>query len=75
MLVAQPDRNQVAEYDREGKALLEVAAPRVPTATWLPSGHVLAASYDNMRVKELDRAGKTVWQFNSDRHIFRARRR
>src|SRR5439155_9647600 len=75
VLVSQPDRNQVTEYDREGKALLEVAAPRVTSATWLPSGHILTASYENMWVKELDRAGKTVWQFNSDRHVFRARRR
>jgi len=28
-----------------------------------------------MRVTELDLAGKVVWQFNSDRHVFRARRR
>jgi hypothetical protein len=75
VLVSQPDRNQVAEFDRDGKALLEVAVPGVTTASWLPSGHILAASYGNLRAVEYDRAGKVVWQLNSDRHVFRARRR
>ena len=38
ILVAQPNRGQVAEYDRDGKLLWQKAAANVTTATGLPSG-------------------------------------
>jgi HEAT repeat protein len=75
VLVAQPDRNQVTLFDRDGKAAWQGAAPAVTTATWLPDGHVLVASYNNRSLVELDAAGKTVTQLTSDKHVFRARRR
>jgi hypothetical protein len=45
------------------------------TATGLPNGHILIASHQGQRVFEVDRAGKTVWEFKGAGNIFRARRR
>jgi HEAT repeat protein len=75
VLITQPDRNKVAEYDTEGKMVLEVDAPLGTTATGLPNGHILVASHQGQRVFEVDRAGKTVWEFKAAGNIFRARRR
>jgi outer membrane protein assembly factor BamB len=75
VLVAQPDRNQVSIFDREGKVVWQAAAPGVTTATWLPNGHVLVGSSDGKRSYELDEKGKTVWETTTDRAVFRARRR
>jgi HEAT repeat protein len=75
VLVSQPDNNQVALFDREGKELLKVPAAGITTATWTPEGHVLAASYNQQKIQEIDRTGKVLWEFASDRNVFRARRR
>jgi hypothetical protein len=75
ILITQPNRNKVAEYDAEGKVLLEVDVPQVRTATSLPNGHILAAIHQRQRVLELDRAGKIVWEHKSSGQVFRARRR
>ncbi len=75
ILITQPDRNKVTEYDTEGKTILEVDTPMATTATGLPNGHILIASHQGQRVFEVDRAGKTVWEFKSAGNIFRARRR
>jgi HEAT repeat protein len=75
ILITQPNTNRVQLFDPEGKGLWEAAAPAAVTATWLPNGHVLTASYNNNSAVELDRTGNTVWQFKSTSHIYRARRR
>jgi outer membrane protein assembly factor BamB len=75
ILVSLPNRNKVAEFDADGKLILEVDAPAVTTATSLPNGHILVASHAAQRVFELDRAGKIVWQHKAPGQIFRARRR
>jgi hypothetical protein len=75
ILVAQDQRDKVMEYTAEGKKILEVDAPQLATATSLPNGHILAASYVNQCVYELDRAGKIVWEHKNAGHVYRARRR
>jgi len=75
ILITQPDRNKVSEYDREGKMILEVDAPAATTATGLPNGHVLVASHGAQRAFEVDRSGKVVWEYKATGNIFRARRR
>jgi hypothetical protein len=74
ILITQPDRIKMAEYDTEGKGVREMA-PLATTVTGLPNGHVLVASHQDQRVFEVDRAGKTVWEFKSTGNISRARRR
>ena len=49
--------------------LLEQAADTAP------NGHVLATSQNVQRVWELDRSGKTVWEYTGAGQVFRARRR
>jgi HEAT repeat protein len=75
VLVSQPNRNMVTEYDAEGKMVWEANAPGITTATRLLNGHTLVASHSGRNVVELDRAGKTVWEYKDEFHQFRARRR
>jgi len=75
VLITQPDRNKVAEFDADGKQILEVDAPAATTATGLPNGHILIASHGAQRVFEVDRTGKVVWEHKAAGNIFRARRR
>jgi hypothetical protein len=75
ILITQPDRAKVAEYDADGKLVLEFDAPQVTTATGLPNGHILAASANTGRAWEVDRKGKVVWEYKGGNHVFRARRR
>jgi HEAT repeat protein len=75
ILISQPNRNQVEEFDRDGKSLFKANTINLTGASWLPRGHVLTASYNSRQVIELDRTGRTVWQFTSDLPVFRARRR
>ena len=75
ILITQPNRNKVAEYDRDGKLIVEVDAPLATTATGLPNGHFLIASTNGRRAFEVDRNGKMVWEHKAPGNIFRARRR
>jgi HEAT repeat protein len=75
LLVAQPQRNKVVEYNSDGKKLWEGDAPGVSTATGLANGHILVASQSAHRVYEIDRAGKIVWEQKDTGMAFRARRR
>ncbi|HTU19217.1 MAG TPA: HEAT repeat domain-containing protein [Gemmataceae bacterium] len=75
ILITQPDRNKVTEYDSDGKSIVEVDAPMATTATVLPNGHFLVASHQAQRVFEVDRGGKVVWEHKGNGNIFRARRR
>ncbi|MHB1426159.1 MAG: HEAT repeat domain-containing protein [Gemmataceae bacterium] len=75
ILITQPNRNKVSEYDTDGKLIVEVDAPLATTATGLPNGHFLIGSHQGMRAFEVDRSGKVVWEHKSNGNIFRARRR
>ncbi|HEY7156439.1 MAG TPA: HEAT repeat domain-containing protein [Gemmataceae bacterium] len=75
ILVTQPHRNKVVEFDQAGKTIREVEALGVTAAVGLPEGHILASSQNAPRVFELDRAGKVVWEHKSTSNVFRARRR
>ena len=75
ILITQPNRNKVAEYDADGKRIVEVDAPQATTATGLPNGHFLVASNNTQRAFEVDRTGKVVWDHKAGGNIFRARRR
>jgi HEAT repeat protein len=75
ILISQPNRNLVTEFDPEGKSLWQANAPGITTATRLANGHTLVASYNNQNVVELDRTGKLVWEYKDGYHQFRARRR
>jgi HEAT repeat protein len=75
ILISQPNRNMVSEFDADGKSVWHADAPGITTATRLANGHVLVASYNAQTVVELDRAGKVVWQHKDEYHQFRARRR
>lgn len=75
ILITQPNRNKVTEYDREGKLIVEVDAPLATTATGLPNGNFLIASTNGRRAFEVDRNGKVVWEHKGGGNIFRARRR
>jgi len=75
IVITQPNRNKVAEYDRDGKVIVEVDAPLATTATGLPNGHFLIASSNGRRAFEVDRNGKVVWEHKGGGNIFRARRR
>jgi hypothetical protein len=75
VLIAQPDRNKAAEYDLDGKLIVEVDAPMITTASGLPNGHFLIASHQGQRAFEVDRSGKVVWEHKGTGNLFRARRR
>jgi HEAT repeat protein len=75
ILITQPSANRVQLFDKEGKVTWEAAAPGAVTATRLPNGHVLFASYNNQSATELDLKGNTVWQYKSTYHVYRVRRR
>jgi HEAT repeat protein len=75
ILITQPNRHKVTEYDRNGKLIVEVNAPMATTATGLPNGHFLIASSTQRRVYEVDRSGKVVWEHKAEGALFRARRR
>ncbi|MHB1421615.1 MAG: HEAT repeat domain-containing protein [Gemmataceae bacterium] len=75
ILITQPNRNKVAEFDRDGNLIVEVDAPLATTATGLPNSHFLIASSNGQRAFEVDRGGKVVWEYKAGGSIFRARRR
>ena len=72
ILVTSQTGGKVMEYDSGGKKFLEVNAPQAATATSLPNGHFVVASYQAQRVYQLDRAGKVVWEQKGVGHIYRA---
>jgi HEAT repeat protein len=75
ILITQPNRNKVSEFDADGRLLHEYDAPQVTTATALPNGRILAASVNTQRAFEIDRQGKVVWEHKGEGNVFRARRR
>src|SRR5262249_40413903 len=74
ILLTEPE-DHVNAYDPADKLLFQVEVQGVTTASWLANGNVLAASCNNRKVVELDRAGRVVWAYQSEQNVFRARRR
>lgn len=74
ILATQNGGNKVAEYDADGKLLLELDVPNVSTATGLPNGNMLVSSHNLGRVFEMDRRGRVVWEYKTQ-GPFRARGR
>ena len=61
-LAAQMDLNEVVEYDGDGKAIWSVDAPEPWSAVRLANGHTLIGGNEYGYVREVDAAGKTVWE-------------
>jgi len=74
ILVAQNGGNKVAEYDPDGKLLLELDVQQVSMATGLPNGNFLVACHSLGRMMEMDRKGKVLWEYKTQ-GPFRARGR
>jgi hypothetical protein len=74
ILIATNGSNNIAEYDANGKLILDINFPQVSMATGLPNGNVLAASHSTGRVVELDRRGRVIWEYKTQ-GPFRARGR
>ncbi len=74
-LVALNSRGLAAEYDSEGRKIWEYRFPGVHHATRLPNGNTLLSSQQEARVIEITRAGKVVWQQETDTPAWRIQRR
>jgi hypothetical protein len=60
-LVARMDMGKVAEYDGKGREVWSVDVPSPWSASRLPGGNTLITS-NRTFVREVDQAGKTVWE-------------
>jgi hypothetical protein len=65
LLVAHMDMGRAAEYDMTGKQLWSVDAPGIWDATPLDNGNVLISGNTSKYVREVNRKGKTVWEFTT----------
>jgi HEAT repeat protein len=74
ILVATNGGTKIAEYDANGKMLMELDVPQITTACGLPNGNVLASCHNTGRIMELDRRGKILWEYKAP-NPFRARPR
>jgi hypothetical protein len=63
ILVAHLDLGKIVEYDWDGRALWSQDLTNCWSAEWLPNGHVLAATSAVQVVREIDRQGRTVWEW------------
>lgn len=78
VLLALYNNGMVAEFDAEGKKVWEARMQQPASAVRLPNGNTLVAcSFGNQQVVELDRSGNVVWQSNGapNGRPWRARRR
>jgi hypothetical protein len=86
VLVPEKDRNRVAEYDRNGKAVWEVEFPQPVAAVRLPNGNTLVTSFNAengiplpaarlLPAVELDPTGNVVWHYGPQTRVTRAFRR
>ncbi len=73
VLIPQEARNQVVEFNADGKPAWVAPVSRPVSAARLPSGNVLVASRDGQCVVELDGTGRVVREFKSSGHPWRAR--
>jgi len=65
LLVAHMDLGKAVEYDLNGKELWSVEAPGAWSAVPLANGNVLIAGGSHKYVREVNRQGRTVWEFTS----------
>ena len=65
-LVAHMDLGKVVEYSPDGKPLWSVDAPSAWAAIRLKNGHTLISGNQNGYVREVDKAGKIVWEVNKN---------
>ena len=62
-LIAHMDMNKVVEYDSAGKAIWSVNSPSPWAAVRLKNGNTLISGNSNGFVREVDKQGKTVWEY------------
>jgi hypothetical protein len=74
IIMATNSSNNIREYDAEGKLLLDLPVQQVSMVTGLPSGNFLVSAHSLGRMYEMDRKGKTVWEYRTN-GPFRARGR
>ncbi len=70
--------NSIAEYDLDtGKPVWTIPVNTPTSVQRLPNGNTLVASMNTMKVMELDRNGKTVWEYKpqNNNRPWRASRR
>src|SRR5262249_22659479 len=65
-LVAHLDLGKVVEYDESGKEIWSVPAPSAWAAVRLENGNTLISGNQHGYVREVNRAGDTVWQIDKD---------
>jgi HEAT repeat protein len=74
IIMASNGSNKIAEYNAEGKMVVELNVQNVSMVTGLPNGHFLVASHNTGRLFEMDRKGREVWEYRTQ-GPFRARGR
>jgi hypothetical protein len=65
-LVAHLDLGKVVEYDQSGKELWSVPAPSAWAAVRLKNGNTLISGNQHGYVREVNKAGETVWEINKN---------
>jgi hypothetical protein len=65
-------RNQVVEFNAQGKQVWQATAPQPTSAVRLPNGHTLVSCRDGQIVVELDRSGLELWKHKSTGYPWRA---
>jgi hypothetical protein len=65
-LAAHTDLNRVMEYTPDGRAVWGVRAETPWQAVRLRNGDTLISGGDSGYVREIDRAGKTIWEVNKN---------
>lgn len=65
-LVAHLDLGKVVEYDDTGKEIWSVPAPSAWAAVRLKNGNTLISGNQHGYVREVTRAGETVWEITKD---------
>jgi hypothetical protein len=63
------------ENNLENKVIWEANVTWPTSAQRLPNGNTLVASVQAMRVVEIDRGGKVVWEYKDNIQPIRAHRR
>jgi hypothetical protein len=75
VLIPMYSRNQVVEYDADGRVVWSAMVARPNSVQRLPNGHTLISSRLGTLVLELDRNGDEVWRYRASGRPMRALRR
>ena len=65
-LVVHMDLGKVVEYDKNGQEIWSVEAPSAWAAVRLKNSNTLISGNQNGWVREVDRAGRIVWEIGKD---------